>query len=206
MSTKTKEDSKPAPKTEIASDADADLDHATGPVEGILLSKPCKRMVLKGNQLNEHTFWNIVVFNLSEKDNDKTSASTLESEGEMVCRIKKAKHPSFMFGNKLNVFADLISEQEPEAQTGMTQAAIEHQKNNMIVVDVHFPRAVHKCVRQVSKTHCELCRSTFECSKCNMKDVIEMPNVVVCEVEEIDMIETANTTARGQTKAAEMSE
>jgi len=186
--------------------ADADVTEETGPVENVFLSEPYNRMILKGQSLYEHTFWNVVVFNLSEKDNEKTEAKVVESDGENVLRVIKPKYPSFMFGNKLTVFADLILEGETEAAKGMTQATMKHKKNNKVTIDVRFPLPIQTFVRTVSSTHCELCRSPYECSKCGMKDFFEMPNVIVYEVEAIRNIETAEGTTRHQKKSAHMSE
>ena len=209
----SKYDKSPAPPPTLAqaaaflSVADADINPTTGPVEGIILSMPYKRQQLRGNSLNEHTYWNITVLVYSKDDRALVKSQVIKEDGEMKkVRITKPKVPSYFKGGKLATVGDLIISNDPSAGKGFAQGVNQHIHENEVVVDVHLPRAIHQNVRLLQSTHCSLTRGGVPCSLCKQKLVADTANAVVFEVEEVSFIATADATVRGLDKTADLSE
>lgn len=211
--TSKKMSNKAAPQEEPAivldSGADADVWPDTGPAENVFMSRPFKRMVAKGAEVNEHTYYNIASFNFSNKDNDKVTAKTmLDHQGKRnIVRVSKPKYSSFFYGNKLTTFAEMILGDDPPSAIAFTQGILQTIKQSpMTTVDLHFPNEIQVSVHRVCSTHCVICRSAMKCTMCGRKDIMEIPNVTVFEVEEVSYTETAEATTRGVQREAEMSE
>lgn len=196
----------------FVSQADADVDNTIGTAENVFLSEPYSRLETKGGQVNEHTLYSIVVLAHSSADSKAVTANSLKGSeggsGLRRVRVSKPKYPSFMFGNKQVVLVNsMFGTNNPDACKGFSQAVYKFAQANKTYVDVHLPNRIHQTVRRLTDTHLKLMKSgQVPCPKCHMKEILEIPNITVFEVEEVDYKQTATRSSQAQDLEAEMSE
>ena len=204
----------------LVSSAHADIDRHNRVAECVFLSKPYERNneAVQGF-ITTHKYYAVLVLVFAKRDSGKVTAQPLTNGGETkTIRITKPKNPHFMSDpNTRSTFLQMIFADEkgnidksyvPIIQA-LSQGIIEEQNqdDNKTIVDVHFDKPIQPRVRKVKQKHLTFNSSAVKrCTICGQGKILQKPDVLVFEVEEIKFVETAQSSTKGAETTGYMSE
>jgi hypothetical protein len=198
----------------LISASDCDVNHKEGPQEYTFLSDAYTRTYQQGTRILKSTHWCFVTFNLTKLDSKNTYTFPMPDKKGNTTRVRlvKPKFPSFLKGgNALNTFCDTAFRDNPEAAAGFSEGAINQQERadlkDVTLIDVHFPARIQETVERIADKHIEFFKKkSVKCYNCELREMLECPNVVAFEVTAARASTVAAATQRQENDEAELSE
>ena len=198
-------------RTDLISDADADINLKKWSAEDVYLSRAFEKKADMGNKKIRWNAYTIVVLLHCEADKDYVTAKPIvdkETGKIYTVRIEKPKIPGVFQYSMGSVIIQCLLGGNKKAAESFGESVCEDTDGNVIRVDVHFDDPIRKTVAPTNDIHLDVEAADPGHCKCGreVKRVLEKCNAVAFEVEEVEVRETGRTKGKKQRKSVKISE